>query len=127
MVLVDFWASWCPPCLTEFPGLNALAQKYQGRGFEILGVNVDAHHEEIKDLKTATPIVRHALIHAGVMWPNILNDDGNAGDIALAYGVESVPANVLIGVDGTVIGVSIAGPELEAAVLKALGPGGRPR
>lgn len=127
VVLVSFWTSWCPPCLEAFPGLNSLAKKYQGRGFEVLGVNLDAHHEEIRDLKTATPIVRRVLIHHGVTWPNVLNDDGTEGDIARAYGVESVPYNVLIGPDGTVLGVSIGEPELEAAVLKALALVGQTR
>ncbi len=120
VVLVTFWASWCPPCLDAFPGLNALARKYQGRGFEILGVNLDAHHEEIKNLKTALPIVRHVLVHNGVMWPNVVNDDETDSDIARAYGVNAVPANALVGPDGTVVGVLIDERDLEAAVLKAL-------
>ena len=42
VVLVDFWATWCPPCVASIPALSALAQKYHDRGFSILGVNVDA-------------------------------------------------------------------------------------
>lgn len=127
VVLVSFWASWCPPCMDALPGLNALAEKYRGRGLQVLGVNLDAHHEDVKDLKTALPIVRRVLIQHGVTWPNVLNDDGTEADMALAYGVETIPANALIGPDGTVLGVSIGDPELEAAILKALALGDRPR
>jgi thiol-disulfide isomerase/thioredoxin len=127
VVLVIFWASWCPPCLDAFPGLNAIDEKYKGRGLEIIGVNLDAHHEDVKDVKSAMPIVRHVLVHHGVTWVNVLNDDGTDADIARAYGVESVPANALIGTDGTVLGVSIGEPELEAAILKALGSASRGR
>lgn len=125
VVLITFWASWCPPCLAEFPQLNALAEKYEAQGLELLGVNLDAHHEGVKDVKTATPIVRHALVHHGVMWPNVLNDDGTDGDIARAYGVSTVPSNVLIGADGKVLGVSITAPELETVITKALPEGAK--
>ena len=49
VVLIDFWASWCPPCVAAIPTLKALSQKYQDRGFVILGVNVDAMHEDVKE------------------------------------------------------------------------------
>jgi thiol-disulfide isomerase/thioredoxin len=124
VVLVTFWASWCPPCLAEFPRLNALAEAYGGRGFEVLGVDVDAHHQDVKDVKAALPVARHVLVHHGVTWPNLLDDGGGPG-IARSYGIETVPANVLIGRDGTVLGVEIGEAELAGAVARALGD--RPR
>jgi thiol-disulfide isomerase/thioredoxin len=120
VVLVVFWATWCPPCLAEMPRLNTLAEAFQSRGLELLGVNVDAHHEDIKDAKQAIPIVRHALIEQNVAWPNVLNDDG-PGNIAEAYGISTLPANLLIGRDGAVVGVDLSGPFLDSAVKKALG------
>jgi thiol-disulfide isomerase/thioredoxin len=125
VVLISFWASWCPPCLADFPRLNALEATYQNRGFEVLGVNVDAHHDVVKDVKSATPTVRHVLVHHGVTWPNVLNDGGGPGDIARAYGIEVVPANALVGRDGMVLGVEIGEAELEEVIVKALGD--RPR
>lgn len=120
VVLVDFWATWCPPCIASIPALNALAQKYHDQGFVILGVNVDAMHEDVKDMKTALPVVRRFLIKHGVPWTNLLNGQ-EAGDFAKAYGVEEIPASFLIGRDGKIIAVDQSGDELERAVAAALG------
>jgi thiol-disulfide isomerase/thioredoxin len=119
VVLVTFWATWCPPCLAEFPRLNALAEGHHDRGFAILGVNVDAHHEDLRDVKSALPIVRHALIQHGVTWPNLMNDEGK-GDLAGLCGIATIPSNLLIGRDGVVLGVEIPDAMLEFAVGEAL-------
>ena len=120
VVLVDFWATWCPPCVASIPALNRLAQKYHDQGFVILGINVDAMHEDVKDIKTALPVVRRFLIKHGVSWTNLLNGQG-AGDFAAAYGVEEIPAGFLLDRGGKIIGVDQSGEELERAVVAALG------
>jgi thiol-disulfide isomerase/thioredoxin len=120
VVLVDFWATWCPPCVASIPALNTLAQKHRDQGFVILGINVDAMHEDVKDAKTALPVVRRFLIKHGVSWTNLLNGKG-AGDFATAYGVEEIPANFLIDRGGKVIAVEQSGDELERAIVAALG------
>jgi thiol-disulfide isomerase/thioredoxin len=120
VVLIVFWATWCPPCLTAFPRLDALRAKYQAQRFEVLGVNLDAHHEDVGDVKSALPLVRHALIHHGVTWPNVVDGEGE-GAIARAYGVATLPASFLVGRDGTVLGFELSEPELEPAVVRALG------
>ena len=119
VVLVSFWATWCPPCLAELPRLSALAARHAGgREFEVLGVNVDAHHDDIADVASARPIVRHALIEHGVTWPNVFNDDG-PNDAAKAYGVETVPAYVLIGRDGKILAVDLEPGRLPGEVDRA--------
>ena len=64
VVLVDFWATWCPPCVASIPALSELARKYHDRGFVILGVNVDAMHEDVQEMKKALPAVRRFLVAA---------------------------------------------------------------
>jgi thiol-disulfide isomerase/thioredoxin len=120
VILIDFWATWCPPSIAALARLNTIRETYQDRGFEILGVNVDAHHEDIRDIKTALPTVRHVLVMHDVSWPNVLNDEGE-GDIARAYGVETLPANFLVGRDGTIRAIELNDPELERAIARAVG------
>jgi len=120
VVLVDFWATWCPPCVASIPALNALAQKYHDRGFVILGVNVDPMHEDVKEIKTALSVVRRFLVKHRVTWTNLLNGQGT-GDFAAAYGVKQIPANFLVGRDGKVIALEQSGEMLDRAVGQALG------
>jgi alkyl hydroperoxide reductase subunit AhpC len=120
VVLIDFWATWCPPSIAALTRLSTLRETYQDRGFEILGVNVDAHHEGIKDIKTALPTVRHVLVEYDVTWPIVLTDEGE-GDIARAYGVETLPANFLVGRDGMIRALELNDPELGRAIAKAIG------
>ena len=69
VVLVDFWATWCPPCVAAIPSMSALERKYRDRGFVILGVNVDAMHEDVKEAKTALINVRRFLVETRVTRP----------------------------------------------------------
>ena len=55
VVLVDFWASWCPPCKTSFPALDALYREYQPRGLEVLAINLD---ERRRDADAFLAIIR---------------------------------------------------------------------
>ena len=80
VVLVDFWEPWCSHCVASITALNALAQKYHGQGFVILGVNLDARHPDVKDAKTALPTARRFLVRHGVTWINLL-DGQRTGDV----------------------------------------------
>jgi hypothetical protein len=104
--------------------LNELGQKYQDQGFVILGVNVDAMHEDVQEEKRSLNSVRRFLVRHRVTWTNLINGRG-AADFAAAYGVGEIPANFLIGRDGQVIAVEQFGDALERAVVGALGDAAR--
>ena len=122
VVLINFWATWCPPCVAEIPGLNALAEKFHDRGFEVIGINVDAMHEDVKDTKNALTAVRRFLVSQNIAWTNLLNRTG-ADDLTKAYGVEDIPANFLIGRDGKVTALELSGDGLERSVSQVLRSG----
>jgi thiol-disulfide isomerase/thioredoxin len=120
VVLVEFWATWCPPCVASIPALEELERKYRDRGLVILGINVDAMHEDVQDEKRAMAAVRRFLVRHRVTWTNLLSGGGTA-DFAAAYGVEEIPANFLIGRDGKIVAVEQSGEALERAIVEALG------
>ena len=120
VVLVDFWATWCPPCVAAFPRMNALQARYGTDGFVILGVNLDARREGAGEVSRVTPAVRQFLLNSRASWPNVLIGASRPEDPASTYAVEEIPANFLIGRDGTVLRVETAGPDLEKAVAEAI-------
>lgn len=87
VVLVDFWATWCPPCRAEIPHLVETYGKLREKGLEIVGVSLD----EPRGIKVDK--VRQFLKEQQVAWPNVY---ANAVAIANQFGVEAIPAPFLI-------------------------------
>jgi len=120
VVLVYFWASWCLPNSVEIAWFEQVARTYRTRRFRVLGINLDAAQDGGQPLETVMPNIRRFLLDHNVSWPNLVNGPGDR-DYAGAFGVTQIPANVLIGRDGTVIHLDLTRSNLEAAVEKAVG------
>ena len=96
-VLIEFWASWCIPCLRETPNLRACYRKYKDKGFQIVGVSLD-------DDRAAW---NAAVKRFGLQWPQ-MSDLKKWQTIARpTYGIQSIPANVLVDPQGTIIAVNL--------------------
>jgi thiol-disulfide isomerase/thioredoxin len=119
VVLVVFWASWCAPDAAGAERLGVLEAAYRGKGFRVLGINLDPMQDGGLPAESVMPAVRRFLVDHNVRWPNLLNGPGDRG-YAKAYGVTEIPANALIGRDGTVLHIDLTGANLETAIAKAL-------
>ena len=111
VVLLDFWATWCEPCMVEMPNVIATYQKHHGEGLEIIGVTSDDDRHELNAFLQK---------QKGVAWPQYFDGKGSDNEIAAKYGVNLIPFAVLLDRDGKVIATSLRGPKLEEAVVKAL-------
>lgn len=98
-VLVDFWATWCPPCAPAMQAHAALLREYGDRGFTIVGVNLDAAGADVTDPASVLPEVREFLLRNEVTWPNVVA--GGDGPVE-AYRVTEIPATFLVAPDGTI-------------------------
>jgi thiol-disulfide isomerase/thioredoxin len=116
-VLITFWATWCDACRAEMPNIAANYQKYAGRGFQVIGVSVD------DDLEALDSYFRRMK----PPWEVIVDNLGGArNSMAARYGVNSLPALVLVGLDGKVVAVNCRGEalgkELEKLFAQAWNP-----
>lgn len=106
-VLVDFWASWCQPCIVEMPHLKELYNRFSGNDFTILGVAVSDKPED-----SQAAIRKHAL-----PWEQILG----TGNVAMdAYGINSIPQVILFGPDGTILRRDLHGDGIDRALEEIL-------
>ncbi|MDR1436494.1 MAG: AhpC/TSA family protein [Candidatus Symbiothrix sp.] len=106
-VLVDFWASWCEPCLMENQVIAEVYKKYKGDKFDVLGVAVWDKREA-----TLNAIQKHH-----VVWPQIIDAQEIPGKI---YGINGIPHIILFGPDGTILAHDLRGDRLKAKVAEVL-------
>lgn len=112
LVYLDFWATWCAPCVAEMPFLKSLYGKYKDAGFEIIGISCDMESQRAR--------LREFLEVNGYDWPQHFDGRGRSNRYSKLFDVKKWPATILIGQDGRIIGKDIRGVDLEAAIQKAL-------
>jgi peroxiredoxin len=106
-VVLDFWATWCKPCLASLPELEALHRRYGARGLTVIGVSVDGPRN--------FPKVRPFAQRLGLTFPIVLDEDGS---LQQRFQVRAVPTSVLIAPDGRIVRVTPGWRPGETAALE---------
>ena len=114
-VLVVFWASWSQPNAAQTIWLEQVEHAYHNKGLDVVGINLDTQENGGQKLETVLPNIRRFLLDYNVPWPTLINGSGDR-DYAQAYGVADIPANILIGPDGTVVQIDLSRRNLETVV-----------
>ena len=109
--LVEFWASWCGPCIAEIPYLKDAYAKYRDKGFEILSVNLD----ENPDAWETASVDQY-----DIPWLNVCDGEAFDSTIAKLYRVRGIPANYLITSDGKRVARHLRGESLERKLAELL-------
>ena len=109
-VLLDFWASWCGPCMGEVPHLKKAYDAFRKKGFEIYGVSLDKDRD-----KWLTAVEQNDMQWMQVCSLEAFDDPG-----ARAYAVQAIPSNFLIAADGTIVAKNLRGEALYEKLAELL-------
>ncbi len=112
VVLIDFWATWCTPCIADMPAIRRVYDEYKSRGFVVIGVSLDDEPS----------VVRRFAKSKKIPWPLCALGPQGKNPIAKAYSVEGIPATFLIGPDGKVVATQIRGRALKRKLAKLFPP-----
>lgn len=107
VVLLDFWATWCAPCLADFPHIERARAAYASRGLVVVSVSLDRCSR--RDLRSFGR-------RQGITWPVVFDGRGAAGAVARRFEVEYPPRSLLFDRDGGLIALDLRGATLDAAL-----------
>ena len=114
VVLVDFWATWCGPCVAEIPNMLEQYEKYHAKGFEVVGISLDEDRKAVEGFVAENKIP----------WPIIYAGKGWQDPTAQFYGISGIPQLILIGRDGNVITLNARGKKLGERLAELFKDGG---
>ena len=115
VVLIDFWASWCPDCIRELPTVQEVYGKYKDEGFAVIGISLD------KDAKALSNFVSKK----SIPWPQYFDGKGWDNELSTKYGISEIPEMWLIDKEGHLVNTQITMGQLDDRVAELLNRSGK--
>ncbi len=109
VLLLDFWATWCGPCVASLPDLQAAYKKYHAQGLEVVGISLDHDQSDLTSFIAARKMA----------WPQVFDSKAQGVRVSKIYGVQAIPFFLVIGRDGKIAAVNPR-DDLDGAVKRAL-------
>ena len=110
VVLIDFWATWCKPCIAEIPRIKGVYDRYRDKGFEIVGISFDSKRSDLKDY----------IAGQRMDWPQYFDGRGWDSKIGERFSIRSIPTMWLLDKQGRIISTKVRGSNLERYLREAL-------
>jgi thiol-disulfide isomerase/thioredoxin len=108
VLLIDFWATWCPPCMKQMPFLKQYYNELHAGNFEIVSVALETDIDKLKIFLQTNAMA----------WPNMANEKGQYDALAAIYGVKNIPASFLIDKKGILRHMNLAENDLRNAIIE---------
>ena len=110
IVLIDFWATWCGPCMYELPNVKRIYETYKDSGLAVIGIGLDHDTDQLnKTIKDKS-----------IPWPQMFDGKAWEGPLVKAYGVDGIPATYLLNSSGQIVAMDLRGGELEKKIGEML-------
>ncbi len=128
VVLIDFWATWCGPCIAELPNVKNVYAAYHDKGFEVVGISLenaqllanDTPEQVTAKLDKARKVLTDFTAANDMPWPQYFDGKWWKNDISTQYDIKGIPAMFLLDQEGKVISTNARGPKLESEVKRLL-------
>jgi thiol-disulfide isomerase/thioredoxin len=112
VVVIDFWATWCGPCVAEMPTMKKLYARYKDKGVEFIGISLDY---KVGGLKKLQAFVKKE----GISWPQYFQGDGWESKLSASWGIAAIPAVFVVDQEGKLFSVEARG-KLETMIPELL-------
>ena len=110
ITIIDFWASWCAPCMREMPNLVAIYDNYHGQGLGIIGISLDSNADDWQQ----------AVQQQHMTWPQFSELKGWESTVVSTFDVNAIPHTIVVNSQGEILATGLRGEELANVVAKEL-------